>query len=61
MIFAVKILKSLSRLFCRKISLSVGKHLVADHELLDCRRPQEWRVVQGMKLPMALVRIQMRT
>jgi len=61
MIFSVQLLKSIGRLLGRKVSLSVGKHLVAHHELLYCRWSQEWRVVQGMKLPMTLVGIQIGT
>ena len=61
MIFSVKKFQFFGRLFWGQISLSVCQHLVSDHELLHRRRPQQGRVVEGVELPVILVRVQMRT
>lgn len=50
-----KISKFVSRLLSCEISLRVGQHLVANHELLDSGRPEEGRIVDGMELPVTVV------
>lgn len=41
-------------LLCRNVALRIRQHLIADHELLDRRRAQQWRVKVGVQLPMGI-------
>lgn len=38
-------------LFRSKVTLGLGKHFIANHELPDSSRPQEWGIVVSMELP----------
>jgi hypothetical protein len=31
-----------------EVPLGLGKHFIANHELPDCSRAQEWRVIMSM-------------
>lgn len=38
-------------LFGSEVTLGLGKHFIANHELPDSSRSQEWGVVVSMELP----------
>lgn len=41
-------------LFRSEVPLSLGKHFVADHELPDSSRAQQWGVVMSVQLPVLI-------
>ena len=50
-----QVLKLVRCLLSCEVPLRVGQHLIANHELLDRGRPEQWRIVDSMKLPVAVV------